>query len=79
MKVKVKRCEFKQGKRISDGTDYAGTNVLVLFPDGSTAAQLFVSEDVCDPVDIVSEGIYDLYRNERGMVLVFDKVEPVKQ
>ena len=78
MKVKVKRCELKEGER-KDGTKYTGTSVVVIFGDGQTAAQLFVPEEVLDPLEIEANGIYDLYRDEKGYVLVFDKVERVKQ
>ena len=74
MIVKVKRCEIPQGER-KDGTHYLGSNVVVIFNDKMTAARFFVPEEVCDPSDIEVNGLYDLYRDEKGYCLVFDKVE----
>ena len=81
MHVKVKRCEIKEGER-KDGTMYTGVSAVVIFSDGMTAAQLFIPEEVCNPLDIVVNGIYDLYRDEKGYCLVFDivkAVDPVKR
>lgn len=74
MIVKVKRCEIKTGER-KDGTYYTGVSAVVIFGDKATAAQLFIPEEVCDPSDIEVNGLYDLYRDEKGYCLVFDKVE----
>ena len=74
MIVKVKRCEISEGER-KDGTPYVGTNVVVIFGDKQTAARFFVPEDVCDPSDIEVNGLFDLYRDEKGYCHVFDKYE----
>ncbi len=74
MKVKVKRCEIKSGER-KDGTSYTGTSAVVIFNDGCTASQIFVGEEVCDPCDIEVNGFYDMYRDEKGYCLVFDKLQ----
>lgn len=74
MHVKVKRCEIRQGER-KDGTPYVGTNAVVIFPDGQTAAQLFIGEDVIDPCEVEVGGVYDLYRDAKGYCLVFDRVQ----
>ncbi len=73
MKVKVKRCEIKTGER-KDGTPFTGTSAVVIFPDGQTAAQLFIPEEVCDPCDVNVNEFYDLYRDDKGFCLVFEKV-----
>lgn len=78
MLVKVKRCELKEGER-KDGTPFIGTSAVVIFGDKATAAQLFIPEEVCNPDDIVKDGIYDLYRDEKGYCLVFDKYEQDKK
>lgn len=74
MIVKVKRCEIKTGER-KDGTPFNGTSAVVIFSDKATAAQLFIPEEVCDPCDIEVNGLYDLYRDEKGYCLVFEKYE----
>ena len=78
MIVKVKRCEISEGER-KDGTPYVGTNVVVIFGDKATAARIFVPEEVCDPSDIELNGLYDLYRDDKGYCLVFDKYEQDKK
>ena len=78
MIVKVKRCEISEGER-KDGTPYVGTNVVVIFGDKATAARFFVPEEVCDPSDIEVNGLYDLYRDDKGYCLVFDKYEQDKK
>lgn len=79
MKVKVVRCEMREGER-KDGTPYVGNSAVVIFQDGKTAAQVFLPEEVIDPTLVEVGGIYDMYRDEKGFVLVFDKVPspPVK-
>ena len=77
MVVKVKRCEISEGER-KDGTPYLGTQVVVIFGDKATGARFFVPEEVCSPDDIEVNGLYDLYRDEKGYCLVFDKVEAHK-
>ena len=72
MIVKVKRCEIKEGER-KDGTPFVGTSAVVIFGDKATAAQIFVPEEVCDPTEIEVNGLYDLYRDDKGYCLVFDK------
>ena len=75
MKVKVKRCELRDGER-QDGTSYLGVSAVVIFQDGKTAERVFISDEIIDPDKVVVDGIYDMYRSERGNVLVFDKIEP---
>ena len=77
MIVKVKRCEIKTGER-QDGTPFTGTDVVVIFGDKQTAARLWVSDDVCDPLEIEVNGLFDLYRDEKGKCLVFDKYKENK-
>ena len=74
MKVKVIRAELREGEK-KDGTPYLGCSCVVIFPDGQTAAKLFVSDEVIDPVDIVPGKVYDMYRDKNDFVLVFDPVE----
>ena len=74
MKVKVKRCEIREGEK-KDGTPYIAASAVVIFPDGQSAAQLFIPEEVIDPSDVEVGGIYDLYRDDKGFVLVFEKLE----
>lgn len=71
MIVKVKRCEFKTGER-KDGTEYEGTSAVVLL-NADLAAKVFIGSDVCDPDEIVPESLYDMWRDEKGFVLVFEK------
>ena len=75
MKVKVVRCDMREGER-KDGTPYIGTSAVVIFQDGKTAAQVFLSEEVIDPAKVRVGGIYDMYRDEKGFALVFDEVPP---
>ena len=74
MVVKVKRAELREGEK-KDGTPYLGVSVVVIFPDKSTAARLFLPEDVIDPDDVEVDQCYDLYRDDKGNALVFDKLE----
>ena len=75
MFVKVRRAEIKSGER-KDGTPYTGTTVVVILPDKEHAASLFVGEEVCDPCLIEEGKIFDMYRDEKGYVLVFDEYVP---
>lgn len=73
MHVKVVRSEFKEGQR-KDGTPFRGVSAVLIFPDKVSAAKLFIGDDVCDPEYIVPGGVYDMYRDDKGFVLVFDIV-----
>ena len=75
MKVKVVRTELATGER-KDGTEFIGSRTVVIFPDGMTAAKLFIPDEVIDPDEIVIGGVYDMYRDENKFVLVFDFIPP---
>lgn len=74
MKVKVIRAEIREGTK-QDGTPYIGCSAVVIFPDGKTAARLFLPDDVISPDEVEKGKLYDLYRDEKGNALVFDPVE----
>ena len=81
MKVKVIRSEIREGEK-KDGTPYIGCSAVVIFPDGVTAAKIFISDEVIDPLEVQPGKVYDMYRDKNDFVLVFDKVEsaqPAKQ
>ena len=78
MVVKVKRAELREGEK-KDGTPYLGTSVIVIFNDKQTAARLFLPEDVIDPNEVEIGQCYDLYRDDKGNALVFDKLEAPPQ
>lgn len=78
MIVKVKRCEIVDGER-QDGTPYTGVSAIVIFGDKQTAARIFIREEVCDPLTVQVGDLYDLYRDEKGNCLVFDKYDPEKK
>ena len=74
MVVKVKRAEIREGEK-KDGTPYIGASVVVIFPDKATAARLFIPDDVIDPTEVEVGLCYDLYRDDKGNALVFEKLE----
>lgn len=74
MKVKVIRSEIREGEK-KDGSPYVGCSAVVIFPDGQTAAKLFISDEVIDPTEVEPGKIYDLYRDKNDFVLVFEPVQ----
>lgn len=74
MKVKVIRSEIREGEK-KDGSPYVGTSAVVIFPDGQTAAKLFISDEVIDPTEVEPGKVYDMYRDKNDFVLVFTPVE----
>jgi len=73
MKVKVRKSELYQGRK-KTGEEFCGAKVLVLFPDSQTAYNGFVPEELCDPHTIKPDDTFDMYRDEKGFVVVFDKI-----
>ena len=76
MKVKVMKAEVGSGTSQKTGEFYESTKVVVIFPDGMTAYQGYVSSDVAVPGTIEKGAIYDMYRDEKGYILVFDLLKP---
>ena len=74
MKVKVIRAELREGEK-KDGTPYLGCSCVVIFPDGQTAAKIFISDEVIDPDEVQPGKVYDMYRDKNDFVLVFDPVQ----
>ena len=72
MKVKVIKAEVVSGVSQRTNEPYESTKVTVIFPDGATAFSGFVPSDVCSPGTIDRGDIYDMYRDEKGYILVFD-------
>ena len=72
MKVKVMKAEVVSGISQRTNEFYESTKVTVIFPDGATAFSGFVPSDVCTPGTIQKGAIYDMYRDEKGYILVFD-------
>ena len=72
MKVKVMKAEVVSGISQRTNEFYESTKVTVIFPDGATAFSGFVPADVCTPGTIEKGSIYDMYRDEKGYILVFD-------
>ena len=72
MYVKVRKAEIKEGTK-KDGTPYTGVSALVIFPDKETAANIFVGEEVCNPCLVEPGKVFDMYRDQKGYVLVFDE------
>ena len=72
MLVKVVKSEIRDGKR-NDGTEYKGASAVVIFDDKKTAARVWVPDDLVDPSEVVPGEIFDMYRDESGYVLVFNK------
>ena len=77
MKVKVIRTEAYPKKK--DGSNFEGCSAVVIFPDGQTAAKLYIGEDVIDPDLVVPGGVYDLYRDKNEFVLVFELLQAPKE
>lgn len=77
MKVKVVRTEAYPKKK--DGSNFEGCSAVVIFPDGQTAAKLYIGEDVIDPGDVVPDAVYDLYRDKNDFVLVFNLLQLPKE
>lgn len=75
MKVKVIRAEVITGISKQTNEPYVSTKVTVIFPDGKTAFSGFVPSDVCDPGTVGKGDIYDMYRDEKGYILVFDLLQ----
>ncbi len=75
MRVIVRKADIKSGNR-KDGSPFTGTSALVQFPDGCTAINVFVGDELIDPCDVKVGFPYDLYRDEKGYVTVF---EPIKE
>ena len=73
MKVRVRKAELFNGRK-KNGEEYCGAKVLVLFPDNATAYTGFIPEDVCDPTLINPGDTFDMYRDQNGYVVLFDKV-----
>lgn len=73
MKVKVRKSELFQGTKRT-GEAFTGAKVLVLFPDNQTAFSGFIPEELCDPHAIKPGDTFDMYRDEKGFVVVFDKI-----
>ena len=72
MKVKVMKAEVISGISQKTNDFYESTKVTVIFPDGATAYSGFVPSDVCKPGTIEKGAIYDMYRDEKGYILVFE-------
>lgn len=72
MKVKVIKAELVTGISQKTQMPYSSTKVTVIFPDGQTAFSGFVPEDVATPGSINKGDIFDMYRDEKGYILVFD-------
>ena len=75
MKVKVIRAEVLTGISKQTNEPYVSTKVTVIFPDGKTAFSGFVPSDVCEPGSVGKGDIYDMYRDEKGYILVFDLLQ----
>ena len=73
MRVVVRKADIKTGTK-KDGTPFAGCAALVQFPDGQTAISVFVPEEIADPLSIEVGKPYDLFRDERGFVTIFDRI-----
>ena len=74
MRVVVRKADIKTGTR-KDGSPFTGTSCLVQFPDGCTAINVFVGEELIDPCNIQVGSPYDMYRDEKGYVTVFDPIK----
>lgn len=71
MIVTVVRCDYYKGVK-KDGSPNNGVRALVKFPDGCTAENIFIAEDVQDPATILAGQQYDMYRSSAGFVNIFD-------
>ena len=74
MHVKVIRSEIRSGEK-KNGDEYIGVSAVVIFPDKSTAAKVFISDEVIDPDEVQPGKVYDMYRDKNDFVLVFEPVE----
>ena len=72
MRVKVIKAEVQTGVSQRTNEPYTSTKVTVIFPDGEKAFSGFVPEDVCVPGTIEKGDIFDMYRDEKGYILVFE-------
>lgn len=79
MKVKVIKTEVVSGTSQKTGEFYESTKVVVILGDGQTAVQGYVPSDVAVPGTIEKGAIYDMYRDEKGYILVFDPVRKTEQ
>ena len=79
MKVKVIKADVVSGTSQKTGEFYESTKVVVIFGDGQTAFQGYVPSDVAGPGTIEKGAIYDMYRDEKGYILVFDPVRKTEQ
>ena len=77
MKVKVVRTEAFPKKK--DGSNFEGCSAVVIFPDGETAAKLYIGEEVIAPDDVIPGAVYDLYRDKNDFVLVFNLLQLPKE
>ena len=75
MKVKVIRAEVLTGISKQTNEPYISTKVTVIFPDGKTAFSGFVPSELCEPGTIAKGDIFDMYRDEKGYILVFDLLQ----
>ena len=74
MKVKVIKADVVSGTSQKTGEFYESTKVVVIFGDGQTGYQGYVPSDVAQPGTIEKGAIYDMYRDDKGYILVFDPV-----
>ena len=74
MKVKVIKADVVSGTSNKTGEFYESTKVVVIFGDGQTALQGYVPSDVAVPGTIQKGAIYEMYRDEKGYILVFEPV-----
>ena len=74
MHVKVIRSEVRTGEK-KNGDEYIGVSAVVIFPDKTTAAKVFISDEVIDPDEVQPGKVYDMYRDKNDFVLVFEPVE----
>lgn len=73
MIVTVVKCEEFNGQK-RDGSPNRGIKALVKFPDGCTAENVFIADDVIDPAKVVCGVQYDMYRSSAGFVNIFDTI-----
>ena len=73
MRVLCRKVESVTGQK-RDGSSYNGCKVLVLFEDGSTALKTYVDEEIISPSEVKPGESYDMWRDESGRVLIFDKI-----
>ena len=73
MKVIVRKVENVSGQK-RDGSAYNGCKVLMTFEDGATALKTYIDEEIISPEEVKPGAAYDLWRDESGRVLIFDKI-----